>query len=79
MLVLVLRETRSTHSGKLSINTAASVVLAEVSLASNHRFRGVADELFALEEITVDLGRGCGNLLNPLVAAQNFEYKVRSI
>jgi chitin synthase len=30
----------------------------------------------ACGEITVDTGRGCSNLLNPLVAAQNFEYKV---
>lgn len=30
-------------------------------------------------EITVDLGRGCSNLLNPLVAAQNFEYKMSNI
>jgi chitin synthase len=30
-------------------------------------------------EITVDVGRGCGNLLNPLVAAQNFEYKMSNI
>lgn len=30
----------------------------------------------ACGEITVDLGRGCRNLVNPLVAAQNFEYKV---
>jgi chitin synthase len=30
-------------------------------------------------EITVDLGRGCGNLINPLVAAQNFEYKMSNI
>lgn len=27
----------------------------------------------ACGEITVDLGRGCSNVLNPLVAAQNFE------
>jgi len=30
----------------------------------------------ACGEITVDTGRGCMNLWNPLVAAQNFEYKV---
>ncbi|KAK4701751.1 chitin synthase, partial [Phenoliferia sp. Uapishka_3] len=30
----------------------------------------------ACGEITVDTGRGCSNLLNPLVAAQNFEYKM---
>ncbi|KAI5474977.1 chitin synthase, glycosyltransferase family 2 protein [Pseudohyphozyma bogoriensis] len=33
----------------------------------------------ACGEITVDLGRGCGNLINPLVAAQNFEYKMSNI
>ncbi|GAA6029629.1 hypothetical protein JCM8097_000971 [Rhodosporidiobolus ruineniae] len=33
----------------------------------------------ACGEITVDLGRGCSNLLNPLVAAQNFEYKMSNI
>ncbi|SCV71014.1 BQ2448_3776 [Microbotryum intermedium] len=33
----------------------------------------------ACGEITVDTGRGCGNLLNPLVAAQNFEYKMSNI
>ena len=27
-------------------------------------------------EITVDVGRGCSNLLNPLVASQNFECKI---
>lgn len=30
-------------------------------------------------EILVDNGRGCSNLLNPLVAAQNFEYKMSNI
>ncbi|BGP14920.1 hypothetical protein JCM10213v2_002875 [Rhodosporidiobolus nylandii] len=33
----------------------------------------------ACGEITVDTGRGCSNLLNPLVAAQNFEYKISNI
>ena len=33
----------------------------------------------ACGEITVDLGRGCSNLINPLVAAQNFEYKMSNI
>ncbi|GJN89882.1 hypothetical protein Rhopal_002871-T1 [Rhodotorula paludigena] len=33
----------------------------------------------ACGEITVDLGRGGRNLLNPLVAAQNFEYKMSNI
>ncbi|KAM0748706.1 glycosyltransferase family 2 protein [Meredithblackwellia eburnea MCA 4105] len=33
----------------------------------------------ACGEITVDVGRGCSNLLNPLVAAQNFEYKMSNI
>ncbi|KAL7415762.1 glycosyltransferase family 2 protein [Mrakia frigida] len=33
----------------------------------------------ACGEIKVDTGRGCGNLLNPLVAAQNFEYKMSNI
>lgn len=33
----------------------------------------------ACGEITVDTGRGCGNLLNVLVAAQNFEYKMSNI
>ncbi|SGY80101.1 BQ5605_C008g05303 [Microbotryum silenes-dioicae] len=33
----------------------------------------------ACGEITVDTGRGCSNLLNPLVAAQNFEYKMSNI
>ena len=30
----------------------------------------------ACGEITVDTGRMCGGLVNPLVAAQNFEYKM---
>lgn len=30
----------------------------------------------ACGEITVDLGKGWRNLVNPLVAAQNFEYKM---
>ncbi|GAA5916120.1 uncharacterized protein JCM6883_001738 [Sporobolomyces salmoneus] len=33
----------------------------------------------ACGEITVDTGRGCMNLWNPLVAAQNFEYKMSNI
>ncbi|KAH8924728.1 glycosyltransferase family 2 protein [Atractiella rhizophila] len=33
----------------------------------------------ACGEICVDTGRGCGGLLNPLVAAQNFEYKMSNI
>jgi cellulose synthase/poly-beta-1,6-N-acetylglucosamine synthase-like glycosyltransferase len=33
----------------------------------------------ACGEITVDTGRACSNLINPLVAAQNFEYKVSSL
>ncbi|KAI9009778.1 chitin synthase-domain-containing protein [Gaertneriomyces semiglobifer] len=33
----------------------------------------------ACGEIAVDLGAGCSNLLNPLVAAQNFEYKMSNI
>jgi chitin synthase len=33
----------------------------------------------ACGEITADLGRGWRNLLNPLVAAQNFEYKISNI
>jgi len=33
----------------------------------------------ACGEITVDTGRGCSNLLNPLVASQNFEYKMSNI
>ncbi|GAA6062795.1 hypothetical protein JCM10212_002164 [Sporobolomyces blumeae] len=33
----------------------------------------------ACGEITVDTGRGCSNLVNPLVAAQNFEYKMSNI
>ncbi|GAA5985410.1 hypothetical protein JCM11641_000148 [Rhodosporidiobolus odoratus] len=33
----------------------------------------------ACGEITVDRGSGCSNLLNPLVAAQNFEYKISNI
>ncbi|CEQ40468.1 SPOSA6832_02098 [Sporobolomyces salmonicolor] len=33
----------------------------------------------ACGEITVDTGRGCVNLFNPLVAAQNFEYKMSNI
>ncbi|GAA5870574.1 hypothetical protein JCM8547_002051 [Rhodosporidiobolus lusitaniae] len=33
----------------------------------------------ACGEITVDVGRGCSNLINPLVAAQNFEYKMSNI
>ncbi|BGP38938.1 hypothetical protein JCM10449v2_002876 [Rhodotorula kratochvilovae] len=33
----------------------------------------------ACGEITVDTGRGCSNLINPLVAAQNFEYKMSNI
>jgi chitin synthase len=32
----------------------------------------------ACGEIAVDVGKGCGNLINPLVAAQNFEYKMSS-
>ncbi|TPX37513.1 chitin synthase [Synchytrium microbalum] len=33
----------------------------------------------ACGEIYVELGAGCSNLLNPLVAAQNFEYKMSNI
>ncbi|CAD6921039.1 unnamed protein product [Tilletia controversa] len=33
----------------------------------------------ACGEIAVDTGRGCGLLLNPLVASQNFEYKISNI
>jgi len=33
----------------------------------------------ACGEIVVDPGRGCSNILNPLVAAQNFEYKMANI
>jgi len=33
----------------------------------------------ACGEICVDLGRGCANVFNPLVAAQNFEYKMSNI
>jgi chitin synthase len=33
----------------------------------------------ACGEIYADLGRGCSRLLNPLVAAQNFEYKTSNI
>ncbi|PWN47272.1 hypothetical protein IE53DRAFT_390589 [Violaceomyces palustris] len=33
----------------------------------------------ACGEICVDTGRGCVGLLNPLVASQNFEYKISSI
>jgi chitin synthase len=33
----------------------------------------------ACGEITVDTGRSCSNLLNPLVAGQNFEYKMSNI
>ncbi|KAJ3413167.1 Chitin synthase, class 2 [Chytridiales sp. JEL 0842] len=33
----------------------------------------------ACGEIYAELGKGCSNLLNPLVAAQNFEYKMSNI
>ncbi|KAI8799273.1 chitin synthase-domain-containing protein [Cladochytrium replicatum] len=33
----------------------------------------------ACGEIYAELGKGCSNLLNPLVAAQNFEYKISNI
>ncbi|KAJ3021627.1 Chitin synthase, class 1 [Thoreauomyces humboldtii] len=33
----------------------------------------------ACGEIVAELGKGCANLLNPLVAAQNFEYKMSNI
>ncbi|KAK0567387.1 Chitin synthase, class 2 [Tilletia horrida] len=33
----------------------------------------------ACGEIAVDTGRGCGLLINPLVASQNFEYKISNI
>lgn len=77
--VLVLQGIQFIHSGRLLINIVAWVVLVEVSLPSKDKSRVVADELCVRTEITVDLGRGCGNLLNPLVAAQNFEYKVSGI
>jgi chitin synthase len=33
----------------------------------------------ACGEIAVDVGKGCSNIVNPLVAAQNFEYKMSNI
>ncbi|CAG8756996.1 35983_t:CDS:2, partial [Racocetra persica] len=33
----------------------------------------------ACEEIKVDLGHKCRNLLNPLIVSQNFEYKISNI
>ncbi|KAN0060386.1 Chitin synthase, class 2 [Thecaphora frezii] len=33
----------------------------------------------ACGEICVDVGTGCGNLFNPLVASQNFEYKLSNV
>ena len=33
----------------------------------------------ACGEIAVDTGKGCVQLVNPLVAAQNFEYKMSNI
>lgn len=70
----------STSFGKSLTSILVSVEPVEVGLALLSLLcRDLSLTRSTSSEITVDLGRGCGNLINPLVAAQNFEYKMSNI
>ncbi|CAG8524650.1 9001_t:CDS:2 [Gigaspora margarita] len=73
MLCLKEKNAKKLNSHRWSFNAFAALLKPNISFDSNHNVGS------ACGEIKVDLGRKCRNLLNPLVASLNFEYKMSNI